>query len=165
MRKNSAIITSPPFEDHEHVKALSEPEFQAHVRNQAQGTTWMVCFHADWCEDATLFRPIFSRLAKDFGGADAKFQFGIVDVVYARDLAKEFQINDTYTTRQLPSVILFHRGREIRRLPAFKSDGSVVQGKIGYEDARKFFELDAASPSFLKRPKGAKARKAHKKES
>jgi len=91
--------------------------------------------------------------------AGRRFAFGLVDVVYSREVAREFQINDTYMTRQLPTVILFHRGREIRRLPAFKSDGSVVGGRIAYEDAVSYFELDSSKPSFMRRQKGAKRTK------
>mmetsp|Transcript_29302 Transcript_29302/g.93923 ORF Transcript_29302/g.93923 Transcript_29302/m.93923 type:complete len:267 (-) Transcript_29302:1736-2536(-) len=160
------LMPAPRRDDDPNVKPLTELEFASQVRkatgDDAATPTWLVCFTADWCEDANLFRPIFSRLAAKYGGAPRagrRFAFGLVDVVYSREVAREFQINDTYMTRQLPTVILFHRGREIRRLPAFKSDGSVVGGRIAYEDAVSYFELDSSKPSFMRRQKGAKRTK------
>ena len=162
----TALVPLPSYDDDEALVLMDEAEFRATVRGAGaagDGRSWLVCFHAPWCSDAQLFRPIFSQLCASFGQEGGRVTFALVDIVAHPAVAKDLNIDDGGMSKQLPTVVLFHRGREVRRLPAFKSDGGVVAGKIGYADAASYFELAEERPTYLRRAKGA-ARTGGKKD-
>jgi len=153
------FLPAPEVLDDEAMVTLDSGSFSLKVRNGAKdGRPWLVCFTADWCEDCSFFRGIFAKICCEYAQKDGPVSCGLVDLVEHPSLAKEFNINVTFLSRQLPTVILFHRGREIRRLPSFKADGSVVARAISYQDAVEFFELDEANPKYLRDKKKGKKR-------
>jgi hypothetical protein len=67
----------------------------------------------------------------------------LVNVVDHPLIAKDYNINTTGVSRQLPTLIMFENGVEVGRFPAFNDDGKI--GKVLKYDRRtlaKYFDLE-----------------------
>ena len=64
---------------------------------------------------------------------------------------------------QLPTIILFYKGKEIKRLPPFKSDGSVVKTTFEEKGVIKYFEMEGSARNCSFR-KGRGRKKGGEKE-
>ena len=92
---------------------------------------------------------------------DDGLSFGKIDVVKYPELAEEFRIDTSGVSWQLPTIILFYKGVEVKRLPPFKSDGTVVKTKLDEKGVIKYFELDKSVKDMsFKMTKGKKGGKA-----
>ena len=142
---------------------------KSRVRSPGEGPdkdkVWLVSFWADWCETCNFLEPTLASLSVKYGFGPDGVEFGKVDVVKYPELAEEFRIDTSGTTSQLPSVVMFYRGLEVKRLPPFKSDGTVVKTKIDRKGIEKYFELEngAGGMSFRKK-KGGKVKGKSKRE-
>jgi thioredoxin 2 len=66
----------------------------------------VVDFWAEWCGPCKMVAPVVEQLA---GEMNARLRFGKVDVDAQQELAARYQI------RSIPTMAIFHRGREIAR--------------------------------------------------
>lgn len=106
------------------------------------GKMWIVIFHADWCPKATSLYPLFAKLSCREMDPSQRC-WGKVDLEQFPQLGKHLSIDmDPLTTKQLPSVIVFYKGKEQRRLPLFTSNGTVVDCAFSEQTLVKVMELD-----------------------
>lgn len=81
----------------------------------------LVDLYADWCAPCRMATPAIEELARDYKG---KLKAGKVNVDQNQGLAQKYQV------MSLPTVIIFKKGKEARRIIGFP-------GKTGYEEAIK----------------------------
>ncbi len=103
--------------------------------------SWIIMFHADWCESCVYLEPMFSNLVEKYSGPKKKF--AMVDIVRHPDIAEDMNIDVSGTTKQLPTLALFSNGREISGLPRIDSRGKVVSTRLDRRGVMKHFVLDA----------------------
>jgi thioredoxin-like negative regulator of GroEL len=68
----------------------------------------------------------------------------VVNVSKNKEIAKDYGINISGVSRQLPTLIMFEEGEEICRFPAINDEGKI--GKVLKYDKRilsKFFDLES----------------------
>ncbi len=123
----------------EGVAASSSSKASKSKKNEA--VSWIVMFHADWCESSVYLEPMFANLAEKYCGP--KKRFARVDIVQHPDVAEDMNIDISATTKQLPTLALFSNGREISRLPAMDSHGKVVRVRLDKHGMIKHFALNA----------------------
>ena len=100
-----------------------------------------MAFWADWCEKCQFLEAMLASLSLKY--SKDGLAFGKVDVVKYPELAEEFRIDTSGTSWQLPTIILFYKGVEVKRLPPFKADGTVVKtSRMDENGVVKVFELD-----------------------
>lgn len=126
----------------EHFNTIS---FKSRVREASDKedakTVWVVAFWADWCEKCQFLEAMFAGLSLKY--RKSGLAFGKVDVVKYPELADEFRIDTSGMSWQLPTIILLYKGVEVKRMPPFKSDGTVVKtSRIDEKGIVKVFELD-----------------------
>jgi len=139
-------VLNPPKILNLSIESMGMGAFQEVVKNcRDPRRAALVMFHCDWCKDCTLTEPIFSRIADRFrggGGGGGPYRFAKVDLVRFPELADEYAVDVSGTSKQLPTFILFYKGEEVKRMPTFKSDGQVVKTGFDVKGMMKWFELD-----------------------
>ncbi|KAJ1445407.1 hypothetical protein M885DRAFT_550006 [Pelagophyceae sp. CCMP2097] len=141
------VVPTPSFAGTEHVEDMTTAAFEARVlRDGAQdkaGIVWVVMFGADWCEPCTNALPLFASLAQQF--KSRRRQFARVHVDKHPSLAARFVIDTSYKTKQLPTFILFHGGRELKREPLFNAaTKQVTKHRLSRDSLEKYFLLTSA---------------------
>lgn len=152
-------LKPPEYEGPADVVHLNPESFKRKVLEREGGDDWLVYFHADWCENCNYFAPMFADLSIRYGNDD--LMFGKIDVGRYQDIADEFTIDNTSTSYQLPSFIMFKKGTEAVRLPQFKSDGQVIKTVLDEKGVIAVFELGGDK---TKNPKKAKSKKDKSKK-
>jgi hypothetical protein len=77
-----------------------------------------------------------------------RMHFATLDVATCPNLARGLLIaDDTGAHPRLPVLVMFHRGKEIRRLPQVNENGKVKKIRISKQKVVSHFELDAVDPT------------------
>ncbi|KAI8364383.1 hypothetical protein BD560DRAFT_373117 [Blakeslea trispora] len=100
-------ITEIVSEDEQHVQPQKQPAFDAKY--------WVVMLYANWSVACLNFEAVLARLSIKYDAPHLKF--GQIDIDLYPDLAEEFGVSKDPASFDLPTLILFQQGKEIRRLP------------------------------------------------
>lgn len=77
---------------------------------------WIVMLYANWSVACLNFEAVFAKLSLEYKDVP-HLKFAKVDIDVYSDLAEEFGVSKDPASFDLPTLILFHQGKEIRRLP------------------------------------------------
>lgn len=106
---------SPPVADHPNVKNLTQNNFK---QMTAMGLV-LVDFWAAWCGPCKMVAPILNEIA---GEQQGKVRIGKVNVDNQQALAAKFKV------RNIPTLILFKNGREVKRFVGVKPKKALMEG-------------------------------------
>ncbi|CAF0932804.1 unnamed protein product [Rotaria sp. Silwood1] len=90
--------------------------------------TWFVCFYAPWSPPCQNFSSVFVDLSTRFGDLKT-FKFVKFDVNRYQAEAAKFKIDTSTFSKQLPTVILFQDGKEVKRRPQIDVKGRVLDAQ------------------------------------
>ncbi|KAI7885463.1 thioredoxin-like protein [Mucor mucedo] len=76
---------------------------------------WIVMLYANWSVTCLNFEPVLAKLSIKYDLPHLKF--GQIDIDVYPNLAEEFGVSKDPASFDLPTLILFQQGKEIRRLP------------------------------------------------
>jgi len=99
-------------------------------------------FYSTLAENCIYLKPIWADWSLKY--STKQFRFVEVDITNDEELAKEYRINTSGLSRQLPSLILFEDGNESYRFPPIdKQTGlSAKVLKWDMKMIKKYFDLD-----------------------
>ena len=123
-----AVLVPPRYQGPSNVLFLtSEESFRSTVLEEPDpNIAYLVNFQNIWLPDCYYFEPLFARISvechQDRDKTRESMCFVTVDIHKHKALAEELRIDLAESTKQLPSLILFFRGEEIRRLPTLQDD-------------------------------------------
>ena len=103
--------------------------------------TYLICFQASWSPPCNDFTPIFAEISNKFGGLN-NFKFGKFDCNMYPDFALKFNISSSSLSKQLPTVVLFQKGKEVKRRPFVDSKGTVFNFLMTYDNIVRDFDLN-----------------------
>ena len=112
------------------------------VEDRTDGdVTWLVEFFAPWAPQCLYLEPVIAELSLKY--SFEHLRFGKLDVSRWPAMAKKYKISVRGENgNQLPSLIIFEKGKETGRIPHVYSDGKVASGKFRRHDIVTAFGLD-----------------------
>jgi len=116
----------------------------SHLENEIKRDdriTWLVYFHTNWSPPCTDFDPVFAELSNKYGDL-SNFKFAKFNCNLFPDVANRFNISTSSLSKQLPTVILFQKGQEIKRRPFIDSKSTVYKFIFSYDNMVKEFDLN-----------------------
>lgn len=135
------LLVPPKYKGESRVTPLNPYTFSSQVRDKYdKNVSHVVIFNTTWASDCHFFEPVFADLSVRFTSATQLFESLNLDQY--PELAEEFRIDVGTGSKQLPTIVLFYRGREVRRLPPFDDNGKVVRTTMDKKGVIKYFELD-----------------------
>lgn len=136
------VLPQPVYVGPNLMEALTPASFKTLVKDaKGSDTTWLVAFYATWSGPCIHLEPVLAELSLKYT-VPGKLQFGKLDLGRWQSTAPEVKVSLNMTTDQLPTLILFERGKEVFRMPHMFANGSVVKGRFGRTEIVKGFELD-----------------------
>lgn len=135
------VVAPPPYGGKSQVIPLNPYIFSSQIREKFDAAvSHVVVFNTPWASDCRFFEPVFADLSVAYTSATKKF--ASIDLETYPELATEFGIDITTASKQLPTVILFYKGQEVRRLPPFSDEGKVLKTMMDKKNLTRYFELD-----------------------
>ncbi|KAI2493947.1 Thioredoxin-related transmembrane protein [Fragilaria crotonensis] len=137
-----AILLVPPrYDGDSNVVVLTHRTFRTKVLQQQSQQPYLVMFHNKWDAKCHFFEPQFCELSLEY----PEIKFGSLDVANCSDLAQTFLIEDENgEPQQLPALIMFRNGQEVRRIPQIDDTGKAIQCSIHKDIVIRHFALDTA---------------------
>lgn len=117
------MLPEPCYRGPQQVSVFRGPNMQAELERDKR-VTWLIEMHATWSPNCSHFGPVFAELSHKFSLDNLKF--GKIDVNRFPEVAKQYNINTSTWSKQLPTVLLFQQGKETRRRPLMDSKGRVL---------------------------------------
>ncbi|DAZ99095.1 TPA: hypothetical protein N0F65_008400 [Lagenidium giganteum] len=120
-------VGQPKYNGPHQLNPLNPASFDRLIKRVTAKTdvSWVVYFYADWSDHCLQHDAMVADLSLKY--TSKSLQFGMVDVNKFPELARDFDIAVTSASWQLPTVIVFQKGKEVIRLPKVKEDGNVVK--------------------------------------
>jgi thioredoxin-related transmembrane protein 2 len=104
---------------------------------------WLVEFYTSWSPLCKQLAPLIAELSLRYGGGAGSVRFAKVDVQRYPNVATKLRIDTASTSIQLPSLIMFRRGKELQRLPVIHAaSGVVVRAKFTRKQIEQHFDLN-----------------------
>ncbi|KAM9957933.1 hypothetical protein ACTFIW_012909 [Dictyostelium discoideum] len=111
----------------------------------------LVEFFTTWSPPCTYLASTFADLSYIYQGIN----FGKIDIGRWKSIAYEYDITDSVSSKQIPSIILFKNGVEVSRMPYRKNEFKMPYDKktpkddklfepcnLSYDNIRLYFNLD-----------------------
>jgi hypothetical protein len=101
------------------------------AKASARRRRWLVEFYAVWAQPCTDLYPVFAGLSNVY--TSERLSFAKIDVSRYPTLASQFRIDTSGSTKQLPTLVLFADGKEVKRMPEVSRDGKVGTARFDAE--------------------------------
>lgn len=101
---------------------------------------WLVEFYTTWASTCHSVAPVFGSVAKRYSSDYLKF--AKIDVGKSPKIAKEYGINTTTMSRQLPTIIVFKDTKAVTWRPMAGKNGKVIKYAFTEDNVIRDFCLD-----------------------
>lgn len=133
------LLPEPAYSGPDNVIYFHGPNSLEEELARDKRIVWVVAFYTVWNPACVNFAPIFAQLSTDFGLENLKF--GKVDVGRYPDAGKNYRVNDSSLSKQLPTIVIFKEGKENDRRPLIDSKGKVTKFLFSDENIKAAFDL------------------------
>jgi len=133
------MFPEPAFSGPEKVLYFRGPNLHDEI-DRDKRITWLVEFYANWSPLCHQVAPVFAAVSNKY--ALPNFQFAKMDVGrYAKE-AERYNINTSPTSKQLPTIVLFQNGKEVKRRPVIDQNKRVFPFVFREENIILEFDLN-----------------------
>ncbi|KAI3383514.1 hypothetical protein SNEBB_002565 [Seison nebaliae] len=102
---------------------------------------WLIFFSSQWIPSCAQFSSIFAALSCKYGKHN-QLKFGKIDVERYPKMISQLSIDIGPFTKQIPSLILFRDGKELRRRPFVDSKNKIFKFNFNQKIVEDTFELE-----------------------
>ncbi|XP_067930218.1 thioredoxin-related transmembrane protein 2 homolog [Watersipora subatra] len=102
--------------------------------------TWLIAFYASWSPDCVKLAEEFAKISYDYNLPNLKF--GKIDASKYQDVARQYKVDPSSWSKQLPTVILFENGKEKMRRPYVDYKGTVQKFFFSGKNLKEHFDLN-----------------------
>ncbi|XP_070573397.1 thioredoxin-related transmembrane protein 2 homolog [Ptychodera flava] len=155
------VFPEPAFSGPDNIIYFNEATLQEELEKDRNGY-WLVEFYAGWSPPCVRFASLFAELSVKY--SNDFLRFGKLNVITATETAKKYRVDTSSISRQLPTVILFHQGKEKTRVPIWDKKGKIVKYSFNEANIIYDFDLNNLHQETLKLCKIKKSRKQDDKE-
>ncbi|CAI5506931.1 unnamed protein product, partial [Closterium sp. Naga37s-1] len=117
----------------------------------ASNVPCLVMFYASWSPPCHQHMSLFVDIANQYGQG-LQIHFGRLDVSRFPDVAERFSIDTTMFSSHLPTLILFHNGTEVNRLPPLTTASSTSSNRF-IPRATPFLSPSSLAPGLYTPPR------------
>lgn len=139
---HACFLQKPIYNGPDKVLYLRDLTFDQEVLHGDPKITWIIAFYTVWSPTCIKLQPIFAEISEQFGRENLKF--GKLDIIRYPQFGSQFNIDTSGWSKQLPTLILFRKGRELVRRPALINNPkkSVQKFVFNYETIVSAFNLN-----------------------
>lgn len=98
------------------VELLNPASLDRQAMSESSKETWLVMLTAPWSSKSRHAQHTFAELSQEYSSNNLRF--GELEVSRWPKVAVKFDVNIESIPHQLPSFLLFQRGKVVKRLPA-----------------------------------------------
>ncbi|XP_016988203.1 thioredoxin-related transmembrane protein 2 homolog [Drosophila rhopaloa] len=151
------VLPEPSYRGPEHITYFRNAQVLEEELVRDKRTSWLICFYTVWIPSCVNFAPIYAELSAEYNTDHLKF--GKIDIGRFPDVAQKYRISEG-NHRELPTVILFQKGKETDRRPCYDSKGKMQKFFFSSDNVRATFGLNQLYKEAVERlpaaPKEAK---------
>lgn len=114
------LLVPPSYKGDSNIRVLENS-----LQDMKGNASHLILCQTLWSRDCRYFEPVFCQLSVQY--SSPMLHFHSLDLSKNAELATELEIDTTSRSKQLPSLILFYRGEQVRRYPPFQDDGKVIK--------------------------------------
>jgi thioredoxin 1 len=104
----------PKVADRANILTLTDKNFDQQTKNKVV----LVDFWAEWCAPCKMMSPILNEVSDELTG---NAHIGKVNIEQYQQMAKRFNV------RSIPTLILFSRGKEVKRFVGIKQKDFLIK--------------------------------------
>lgn len=134
------FLPQPVYKGPQNIQYFRSTHLEHEVKRDER-VTWVICFYATWSPPCNDFAPVFAEISNKFGGLN-NLKFGKFDCNMYPDIAAKYNISTSPLSKQLPTVILYQKGVEVKRRPFIDSTGRVFNFIFSLDNVVKEFDLN-----------------------
>ncbi|XP_042905026.1 thioredoxin-related transmembrane protein 2 homolog [Parasteatoda tepidariorum] len=133
------LLPEPTYEGPENVVYFTGPNLEDELKRDTR-VTWLVTFYTVWNSNCVNFAPVFAEMSVKYGLDNLKF--GKLDATRFPEVAEKFHVSTSAFSKQLPTVILFQKGKEVCRRPTVDANYKLIKFFFSEENVTAGFNLN-----------------------
>ena len=135
------MFPQPTYKGPSRMEDFTPASFAEIVEDRTESpVSWLVEFYAPWAPQCLYLEPVLAEISLQY--SSETLRFGKIDVSRWPALAKRYRISIRGENgNQLPTLIMFEKGKESGRIPHVYNDGKVAAGKYRKNDIVTAFAL------------------------
>uniref|UniRef100_W5L4V0 Thioredoxin-related transmembrane protein 2a n=1 Tax=Astyanax mexicanus TaxID=7994 RepID=W5L4V0_ASTMX len=146
------ITCKPPiYMGPEYIKYFNDKTIDEELEKDSR-VTWLVEFYANWSPECQCFAPVFADLSLRYNCPGLRF--GKIDIGRYASVAEKYKVSPSPLSKQLPSLLMLHAGREHMRRPQVDKKGRAVSWSFTEENIIREFNLNEIFEKCKKLSKG-----------
>ena len=131
------FVQEPEYQGNSKVKTISPENYDNAVATATTSSRCLVMVGAAWSPPTRRFWKKFALLSLQFSNT----AFARVDIDRAPFLTTKLNIDAGGSSRQIPTLILYDKGKEVRRLPLGNSFATPYLSECSRDDIVAYFQL------------------------
>ena len=132
------VLPEPTYEGPENVSYFRGSDLNEELSRDKR-IVWFIELYTTWSPPCIEFSSIFSQLSAKYSLENLRF--GKIDLARNEETAKQFKINTSTLSKQLPTLILFRNGREVMRRPVVNNSLKLVKFNMNFVSISCFLSI------------------------
>eukprot|EP00871_Galdieria_phlegrea_P001357 jgi/Galph1/2221/GphlegSOOS_G915.1 len=125
----SFLFLQPRYRGPSRVIELAADTFESLVLS-CKDKVWIIEFYLTWSDNVKHFEPLLAKLSLEYSNNNNTLCFGRFNVSRYPTIGAKYGIDLNTCSKMIPTLVVFERGREKRRVPYMDERGNVYPKEI-----------------------------------